>query len=146
VSETLLIVPMTDADIEPLADLWTRCNLTRPWNDPRTDIAFARKSPSSVILVGRFGGQVRGSAMVGHDGHRGWVYYLAVDPALQGKGFGRLMMNAAETWLRECGVAKLMLMVRPDNEGVSKFYEALDYSEQKRVIYAKWLDGRPMTD
>jgi len=83
--------------------------------------------------------------MVGHDGHRGWVYYVAIDPDNQGKGFGRAIMSAAEDWLRQAGIAKLQLMVRPDNKKVQAFYESLDYDEQKRIIYAKWLDGRAPT-
>lgn len=144
-SETLLIGPMRDEDVDALAALWERCGLTRPWNDPRGDIAFARKSPGSTILIGRFGGAVKASAMVGHDGHRGWVYYLAIDPDIQKHGFGALMMKAAEDWLREKGVAKAMLMVRADNKAVCDFYAAIGYETQERVIFAKWLDGRPMT-
>jgi ribosomal protein S18 acetylase RimI-like enzyme len=136
---------MQDGDVDALVSLWERCGLTRPWNDPRSDIDFARKSPSTAILLGRFGGTVRASAMVGHDGHRGWVYYLAVDADLRGNGFGALMMDAAEHWLREQGISKVMLMVRADNKAVCDFYEAIGYETQERVIYAKWLDGRPMT-
>ncbi len=131
--------------MDSLLALWDRCGLTRPWNDPRGDIEFASKSPSTELLLGRFGGQVRASAMVGHDGHRGWVYYLAVDAELRGHGFGAMMMTAAEDWLREQGIAKAMLMVREDNKTVCDFYEAIGYEIQERVIYAKWLDGRPMT-
>jgi ribosomal protein S18 acetylase RimI-like enzyme len=145
VSETLLIAPMQDDDVEPLARLWERCGLTRPWNDPRADIAFARKGPSSAILIGRFGGKVMGSVMVGHDGHRGFVYYVAVDPDIRGRGFGAALMTEAESWLRGRDVAKIMLMVRPENDAVRAFYEALGYGEQKRALYAKWLDGRPLT-
>ena len=83
--------------------------------------------------------------MVGHDGHRGWVYYVAVDPEQQRQDFGRAIMAAAEDWLRQQGVTKAMLMVRPDNTGVKAFYDRLGYETQERVIYAKWLDGRPMT-
>lgn len=144
-SETLLIKPVADGDIDALVALWERCGLTRPWNDPRGDIAFARQSPSTEILIGRFGGAVRASAMTGHDGHRGWVYYLAVDADLRGNGFGAMMMKAAEDWLREQGIVKAMLMVRADNKAVCDFYEAIGYETQERVIYAKWLDGRPMT-
>jgi ribosomal protein S18 acetylase RimI-like enzyme len=145
VSEALLIGPMRDEDVDALAALWERCGLTRPWNDPRDDIAFARKSPSTAILIGRFGGRVKASAMVGHDGHRGWVYYLAIDPDIRKHGFGALMMKAAEDWLREKGVAKAMLMVRADNRAVCDFYKAIGYETQERMIFAKWLDGRPMT-
>jgi ribosomal protein S18 acetylase RimI-like enzyme len=139
------ISPITDADVPAVITLWQRCGLTRPWNDPSDDIALARKGPNSAILVGRADGAVAASAMVGHDGHRGWVYYVAVDPDAQGKGFGRAIMSAAEDWLRALGVAKIMLMVRPDNRQVKAFYETLGYDAQERVIYAKWLDGREMT-
>ncbi|MFX8778271.1 GNAT family N-acetyltransferase, partial [Acinetobacter baumannii] len=74
-----------------------------------------------------------------------WVYYVAVDPDQREKGYGRTIMTAAENWLRDRGVEKLQLLVRADNTRVQAFYETLDYDQQERVIYAKWLDGRPMT-
>ena len=142
---TLAITPITDADVPQVIALWQRCGLTRPWNDPSADIALARRGPNSVILVGRASNTVAATAMVGHDGHRGWVYYVAVDPDTQQKGHGRAIMTAAEDWLREKGIAKAMLMVRPDNRPVQAFYGKLGYDEQERVIFAKWLDGRAMT-
>ena len=141
----LAITPIVDGDIPAVAALWQRCELTRPWNDPTGDIAFARRGPNSAVLVGRYEGTVVATVMVGHDGHRGWFYYLAVDPALQGRGYGRAMTQTAENWLRERGVAKAQLMVRADNGRVRAFYEALGYGEQERVLFAKWLDGRPLT-
>ena len=142
---TLLISPITDADVETVIALWLRCGLTRPWNDPAGDIAFARRGTNATILIGRHENKIAATAMVGHDGHRGWVYYVAVDPDTQGKHFGRAIMAAAEDWLRGQGVAKVMLMVRPDNTKVQAFYDKLGYDPQERVIYAKWLDGREMT-
>ena len=85
------------------------------------------------------------SALVGHDGHRGWVYYVAVDPDCRHKGYGRVIMDAAEDWLRARGIEKLQLMVRPDNGQVQAFYQSLGYVEQARIIYAKWLDRREPT-
>ena len=119
------IAPIVDADIPVVIDLWQRCNLARPWNDSAADIALARRDENSDILIGRDGD--------------------AIDPAHQGKDFGRAVMAAAEDWLRARGIEKLMLLVRSDNTKVQKFYEKLDYVEQDRVLYAKWLDGRPMT-
>jgi ribosomal protein S18 acetylase RimI-like enzyme len=139
------IAPIVDADIPVVIDLWQRCNLARPWNDSAADIALARRDENSDILIGRDGDAIVASVLVGHDGHRGWVYYVAVDPAHQGKDFGRAVMAAAEDWLRARGIEKLMLLVRSDNTKVQKFYEKLDYVEQDRVLFAKWLDGRPMT-
>jgi len=142
---TLAISSITDADVEPVIALWQRCGLTRPWNDPASDIAFARRGANAAILIGRHEDKIIATAMVGHDGHRGWVYYVAVDPDSQGKDFGRTIMAAAEDWLRGQGVVKAMLMVRPDNTKVRAFYDKLGYDVQERVIYARWLDGREMT-
>ena len=141
----LAIAPIEDADVAAVIALWQRCDLTRPWNDPAADIAMARRGTNATVLVGRDGGDIVASVLVGHDGHRGWVYYVSVDPNRRGKGYGRAIMNAAEDWLRGLGIEKLQLMVRADNARVQAFYETLDYQEQARVIYAKWLDGREPT-
>jgi ribosomal protein S18 acetylase RimI-like enzyme len=141
----LSITSIEDTDITEVIALWERCGSTRPWNDPGADIARARKGDNSTVLLGRTDGTVVASMMVGHDGHRGWVYYVATDPDHRHKGFGRAMMTAAEDWLREKGVEKLQLMVRSDNTQVQAFYESLGFGEQKRIIYAKWLDGRELT-
>jgi hypothetical protein len=143
--EALAVAPIEDADVAAIIALWERCDLTRPWNDPAADIAQARRGLNATVLVGRDGTALVASAMVGHDGHRGWVYYVAVDPDHRQKGYGRAIMQAAEDWLRWRGIAKLQLMVRPDNSRVQAFYESIGYDEQPRIIYAKWLDGREMT-
>jgi ribosomal protein S18 acetylase RimI-like enzyme len=145
ITQTLSITPIEDDDVAAVVSLWQRCDLTRPWNDPASDIAFARRGENAAILLGRVSGAIAASVMVGHDGHRGWVYYVAVDPDHRGKDYGRVIMAAAEDWLRERGIAKLMLLVRSDNAKVRAFYEALDYLEQDRILYAKWLDGREPT-
>ncbi len=143
--DMLSIAPLEDNDIAAVTALWERCELIRPWNDPAADIAVARRGPNSTLLIGREAGKVVASAMVGHDGHRGWVYYVSVDPDCRGKGFGRVIMQAAEDWVRQQGIPKLQLLVRGDNTKVQAFYETLGYDEQERVVYAKWLDGRDPT-
>jgi len=137
----MLIRPFIESDRAALIALWQACGLTRPWNDPDTDISFCVKSASATILVAEQDGAVIGSAMVGHDGHRGWVYYLAAAPAQQKAGLGRKLMQAAEDWCRQRGVPKLMLMVRPENAAVRAFYEKLGYGEEERVIFSRRLDG-----
>ena len=94
------IEPVRDADIEAVVALWDRCGLLRPWNDPRRDIALARAAADAEVLVGRLGDAIVAAAMVGFDGHRGWIYYLAVEPGAQRSGHGRAMMAACEAWLR----------------------------------------------
>ena len=141
----LSIAAIGDADVTDVIALWQRCGLTRPWNDPAADIALARKGQNATILVGRDGGAIVATAMVGHDGHRGWVYYVAADPELRGKGYGRAIMNAAEDWLRAAGIAKLQLLVRRENAHAGAFYQSIGYAEAQTIVFAKWLDGREPT-
>ena len=141
----LVIAPISDDDISAVVALWQDCGLTRPWNDPAADIALARRGDNSEVLIGRAGEAIVATAMVGHEGHRGWVYYVAVDPAYRQQGFGRAIMDAAESWLRQRDILKMQLLVRSDNTKVQAFYETLGYGVQERIVYAKWLDGRPLT-
>lgn len=136
------IRPFRQADRAAVIALWQACNLTRPWNDPDSDIDFCLSKPESTILVGEAAGKVIASVMTGHDGHRGWLYYLAVDPAIRKSGHGRMMVSAAEDWLKSRGVPKVMLMVRPENTKVRAFYDALGYTEEPRVIFSRRLDGQ----
>ena len=135
----LAIAPAEDGDVAALTALWQAAGLTRPWNDPKKDIAFARGSTDADVLVGKREGALVASAMVGHDGHRGTVYYLAVDPTLQGEGLGRDMMAGVEAWLKARGVWKLNLMVREDNAAVIAFYKRIGYEIEPRTVMAKRL-------
>jgi len=142
---TLAIADIADADVAAVIALWQACGLTRPWNDPAADIALARRGPNSTILIGRADNHIVATAMVGHDGHRGWVYYVATDPQRRTKGYGRAIMNAAEDWLRAAGIAKLQLMVRRENAQAGAFYQSIGYAEAQTIVFAKWLDGREPT-
>lgn len=138
--DALAFQPIEDGDIDEVVGLWTRCGLTRPHNDPHRDIAFARGGSNADVLVGRIGADITAAVMVGHDGHRGTVYYVACDPDRQGQGLGRQTMAAAETWLSARGVWKLNLMIRDGNEQVQGFYEALGYETEPRVVMSRRLD------
>jgi ribosomal protein S18 acetylase RimI-like enzyme len=141
----LTIADIRDADVATVIALWQACGLTRPWNDPTSDIALARREPHSTVLIGRDGDAIVATAMVGHDGHRGWVYYVATDPDRRARGYGRAIMNAAEDWLRATGIAKLQLMVRRENAKAGAFYQSIGYAEAQTIVFAKWLDGREPT-
>ena len=128
------------ADADAAVALWQAAGLTRPWNDPHADFTRALAGPTSAVLGLRDGGALVATVMVGDDGHRGWVYYLAVDPARQRGGLGRLMMAAAEDWLAKRGCPKLNLMVRGDNTQARGFYARLGYDLNDVVTLAKRLD------
>ena len=141
-SERKVITGAQPADEADVIALWEACGLTRPWNDPVADFARAIAGPGSAVLVRREGDALVASVMVGDDGHRGWVYYLAVAPARRRAGLGRAMMAEAEAWLRSRGAPKLQLMVREDNEEALGFYEALGLERQKVVTLGRFLgDG-----
>ena len=142
----LTVTSIQDSDIPEVISLWKRAGLVHEWNDPSDDIALARKESNSTILLGRDAeGAPVASVLVGHDGHRGWVYYVSVDPDHRFKDYGRQIMASAEDWLRARGIMKLQLMVRGDNAKVHAFYESIGYYDQKRTTFAKWLDGRDPT-
>jgi ribosomal protein S18 acetylase RimI-like enzyme len=92
-----------------------------------------------VLLAVDDAGEVAGSVMVGHDGHRGWLYYVAARPASRGKGVGRRMVQAAENWLRQQGIVKVQLLVRETNTKVVSFYEHLGFEVAPRVVMSRWL-------
>ena len=119
--------------------LWNECGLTRPWNDPHADIARKSAEQPELFLVGEADGQVIATAMVGYDGHRGWVYYLAVAPAHRRLSYGKALMREAERLLVGRGCAKLNLLVRSSNAGVIEFYRRLGYAQDDAVALGKRL-------
>lgn len=121
--------------------LWEASGLTRPWNDPVADFDRAVAGSTSAVLGLLDGGALVATAMVGEDGHRGWMYYVAVDPARRSGGVGRRMAEEAERWLRARGVVKVNLMVRHDNAAALGFYEHLGYEDQQTTVLARWLEG-----
>lgn len=136
-----LTIRQATADDEPaVVALWRACDLVASYNDPAADFAFAKAGACSDVLVGEDeAGRLKASVMVGHDGHRGWLYYVAASPDSRGVGFGRQMVSAAEAWLRARGVVKVQLLVRETNTKVVAFYERLGFETAPRVIMGKWL-------
>ena len=134
------IAAATESDIDGVIALWKACGLTRPWNDPAADYRLAMANETSAILLAHMEGQLVASVLTGFDGHRGWVYYLAVAPDFRKQGLGRKMMEAVEAWLRERNAPKIQLMVRDDNEAAIGFYQALGYDVQPVVTIGRRLD------
>jgi ribosomal protein S18 acetylase RimI-like enzyme len=138
------IESLPPAQVDAAVTLWCQTGLTRPWNDPHGDARRALDGATSTILAGFEEETLVATAMVGHDGHRGWVYYLAVRPELRGHGYGREIMLACEAWLIQRAVPKLNLMVRGDNMAARGFYEALDYDRDDVLVLSRRLfPGRP---
>lgn len=133
----VLVRQATDHDAERVVAVWTAAGVFRPWNDPWRDLAFAQRSPHSAVFVGVWDDAIVATVMVGEDGHRGWAYYLAVDPVCQRRGIGRAMMAVAEEWLACRGVWKLQLLIREDNAAARGFYDRLGYRDTRSVCVQK---------
>jgi len=124
------------------AALWHPTGITRPWNDPVGDLKRARTGSASTVLACIEQDLLLGTATVGHDGHRGWVYYLAVDPAHQHRGIGRKLMEACEEWARDRGAPKIQVMIRRSNSNVLGFYRTLGYADDEVCVLSRRLDTR----
>ena len=134
------IKPATADDRDAAITLWQSAGLTRPWNDPGADFDLALATQTSTILLARDDEGLVGSVMVGFDGHRGWVYYLATNPARTMSGIGRALMAAAERWLEELGCTRIRLMVRGDNLAARGFYKAIGYADQDVILLGRTLE------
>lgn len=126
-------------DEESVINLWKTCNLTKPWNNPHQDINRKLKESPELFLVGTIDGIIVASVMAGYDGHRGWIYYLAVDPEHRKQGLGSQIMADAEEKLLDIGCPKINLMVRKNNLDVIKFYEKIGYGHDEVITMSRRL-------
>ena len=133
------IRPYTPADEAAVIALWQRCELTRPWNDPRLDIQRKLTVQPELFLVGEREGQIVATAMAGFDGHRGWVNYLAVSPECQKQGLGRQLMAHVEEALATVRCPKVNLQIRAGNAQALAFYQAIGYGQDELISMGKRL-------
>jgi len=133
------IRPFQPADQEAVVDLWSRCGLLRPWNDPRRDIARKLAVQPELFLVLEIDGALAGTVMAGYEGHRGWINYLAVDPTARRRGLGRALMAEAERLLRARGCPKINLQIRRENREAVAFYERIGFGEDAVISLGKRL-------
>lgn len=93
-----------------------------------------------LFLVGELDGRVIATVMAGYDGHRGWLYYLAVLPQHQRAGYGRAIVAEAERLLRIEGCPKINLQVRTSNNDVIEFYRQIGFASDQVLSLGKRLE------
>jgi ribosomal protein S18 acetylase RimI-like enzyme len=126
-------------DESDLIDLWRECELVVPWNNPLTDIARKTADSPHLFFVGRIDKRLVASCMAGYDGHRGWIYFLAVRTAHRRKGLAARLVRHVENKLIELGCPKLELMVRNSNTSVISFYRNLGFDPDPVTVLSKRL-------
>jgi ribosomal protein S18 acetylase RimI-like enzyme len=133
-----VIERLREDEIPAAVSLWEAAGLAHPWNDSTRDIRLALECPTATILAAHDEtGAVVGTVLAGFDGHRGWLYSLAVADSQRGKGVGGKLVAAAEDFLRGQGAPVIRLMVRADNEAVGAFYESIGYERGEFLVFGK---------
>jgi ribosomal protein S18 acetylase RimI-like enzyme len=129
-----------DADERAVIALWQEVLPDNaPHNDPAMAIRRKRAVRDDLFFVATLDGAVVGTVMGGYDGHRGWVYALAVKPEHQRRGIGSALLRRLEEALAARGCLKVNLQVRASNAGVIAFYTKLGYDVEERVSMGKRL-------
>ncbi|NIS83174.1 MAG: GNAT family acetyltransferase [Anaerolineales bacterium] len=136
----LEIRPYKRTDEREVIGLWRTVFPNAPaHNDPGDDIRSKLRIQPELFFVALADGRIVGSAMSGFDGHRGWVYYVAVHPEYRRLGIGSALMEKVEASLIEIGCPKLNLQIRADNADVQSFYASLGYRVEERISMGKRL-------
>jgi len=135
----MTVRPYTTDNETAVIDLWRRCGLTRPQNNPKIDIERKLKVQPELFLVGLIEGTIVATVMGGYEGHRGWINYLGVDPRFQKKGLGRQLMDIMQKKLFALGCPKINLQVREDNLEAVKFYNTIGYTRDAVLSFGKRL-------
>jgi ribosomal protein S18 acetylase RimI-like enzyme len=126
-------------DQDAVVDLWKCCGLVRPNNDPYKDIARKLKVRPDLFLVGEVNHKLVASAMIGYEGHRAWINYLAVCPDHRKRGYARQLLAEAERRLHGEGCPKINLQVRTTNTEAIQFYKAIGYVQDDVLSFGKRL-------
>jgi ribosomal protein S18 acetylase RimI-like enzyme len=108
-----------------------------PWNKAEVAIPAKLAVQPELFLVALDGDQVIGSIMAGYDGHRGWLYSVAVRDSYRRLGVGTALVRSAEERLRTMGCSKINLQVRASNAAVVGFYSRLGYEIEERIQMGK---------
>lgn len=116
-----------------LVDLWKKCGLVVPLNDPVEDIKKKLEFQPRLLLVAVLDGRLIGSVMIGYDGHRGWLNYLAVSPEYQMRGYGKKLVQKAIDKLKEFGCLKVNVQVRINNLSAADFYRHLGFKDDEVI-------------
>jgi ribosomal protein S18 acetylase RimI-like enzyme len=140
-----VIRPFSEAtDANAVVDLWRRTfAYDAPHNDPSLSLSRKRATGDGLLWVAVYGSAVVGTIMAGYDGHRGWLYSVAVDATHQGLGIGSALVRHAEVALADLGCLKINLQLVASNQATTAFYEALGYRVEPRISMGKVLHRSP---
>ena len=142
---SFVIAPYTEPYFAKVKALWEE---VFPDDPPRdyAGISIAAKASEhpELFLLALDGEQVIGSVMAGYDGHRGWLYRVAVAKPHRHQGVGAALIHEAEKRLWALGCVKINLQVRATNQAVTAFYQSLGYTVEERISMGKLAPNDPL--
>ena len=150
-------VHMITTSIIPFVDTLHRSKVISLWktvfgyeaahNDPSLVIDKKTDVNDGLFFVAIVAEDIVGTIMAGYDGHRGWIYSLAVSPSHRRQRIGSRLVATIEQALTARGCMKVNLQIMEGNEGVASFYSSLGFSVEKRVSMGKKIpENIPMND
>ena len=129
----MIVRRYSETDKEQLISLW---QIALPDNSPHNEpssVIDAKLRVDQLLFVGEESGRIVGSVMAGYDGHRGWLYSVAVSPDSRRTGRGSSLVRHAISALQSRGCIKVNLQVRSTNAEVAAFYQSLGFVAEDRL-------------
>ncbi len=140
---------LNTATIMPYVDALHRSQVISLWEAAfgyqathnRSDLVIDKKIDvdDQLFFVAVDGVAVVGTTMAGYDGHRGWIYSVAVSPSHRRQAIGSRLVSHAERALACKGCMKINLQIIEGNDSAVAFYAALGYSVEKRISMGKLI-------
>lgn len=127
-------------DRAALVALWQQVFPDDPPHNEPTRALDAKLAHDDLVFVAEDNGSIVGACMAGYDGHRGWLYALAVDPRRRRRGIGQGLVGVVMQALKQLGCIKLNLQIRADNHAVADFYRALGFDLEERLSMGRFIE------
>jgi ribosomal protein S18 acetylase RimI-like enzyme len=128
-----------ERDRDALIALWKRVFPDDPPHNDPAQVLAAKLRVDDLIFVSEHDHQIVGACMAGYDGHRGWLYAVAVSPEQRRNGTGTLLVKAALEELKRLGCIKVNLQIRPTNTVVAAFYKSLGFAAEDRLSMGAFI-------
>jgi ribosomal protein S18 acetylase RimI-like enzyme len=128
------------SDNSSLIELWHKVFIDDPPHNEPSQVIGAKLRVDDLIFVAEGNGGIIGACMAGYDGHRGWLYAVAVDPDHRRKGIGAQLVNYSLQALRQLGCIKVNLQIRSTNTEIADFYHSLGFSVEDRISMGRFIE------
>lgn len=132
--DVLEIAPFQMVFYEAVIALWQRCEgVGLSSADSRESIQFYLARNPGMSFVALYDAQIVGAILCGHDGRRGYIHHLAVDPQHRRKGIGRSLVDNCMQALQEIGIQKCHLFIFHENDNGRAFWEGIGWTWRQDI-------------